>query len=108
MILALEYLFASCIEIRCLRLLSLYHLIETVTAFLIALSLILILLMRLFLWHDGFRAINGDEDLLLLPLFLVQSCNGISTAIEGSSSHYELWIQAELDSKVFMKNQSFL
>jgi hypothetical protein len=107
-ILALENLLASCSEIRCLRLLSLYHLIETVTAFLIALSLILILLMSLFLWHDGFRAINGDEDLLLLPLFLVQSSDGISTAIEGSSSHNELGIQAELDSKVFMKDQTFL
>ena len=94
MILALEYLLATCSEIRCLRLLSLYHLIETVTAFLIALSLKLILLMSLFFWHDGSRAINGDEDLFLLPLFLVQSCNGISTTIEYSSSHYELGIQA--------------
>ena len=107
-ILALEYLLVSCSEIRCLRLLSLYHLIETVTAFLIALSLILILLMSLFLWHDGSRAIYRDEDLFLLPLFLVQSCNGISTTIEGSSSHNELGIQAELDSKVFMKDQTFL
>ena len=87
MILALEYLLASCSEIRCLRLLSLYHLIETVTAFLIALSLILILLMT---------------------LFLVQSSDGISTTIEGSSSHYELGIQAELDSKVLMKDQTLL
>jgi hypothetical protein len=39
---------------------------------------------------------------------LVQSCNGISTTIEGSSSHNELGIQAELDSKVFMKDQTFL
>ena len=104
MILALQLLLVTCTEIRCLGRLSLDHLIETVTAFLIVPSLELILLMSLFLWHGGFRAIYGDEDLFLLPLCLVQSSHCICTAIECSSSHNELGIQAELDSKVFMKD----